>query len=95
MCLNQAVDARFAFWGKPVVILQSLLDFLVGELRWRDAVNAMRPSRARMHCIVWTVNDPGEMCELVRLGFDGIITDEPGQLRTIVRHWGRPGNCRP
>jgi glycerophosphoryl diester phosphodiesterase len=93
--LNQAAKARFALWGKPVISLQSERDFLLEELQRRDAVNARRSPGARMRYLVWTINDPEEMCELVRLGVDGLITDEPGQLRTIVRHWGQAGLCPP
>jgi len=93
--LNQAAEARFALWGKPVVSLQSERDFLREELQRRDAVNARRPPGARMRYLVWTINAPEEMCELVRLGVDGLLTDEPGHLRTIVRHWDRPDACPP
>jgi glycerophosphoryl diester phosphodiesterase len=67
----------------------------LGGTRGTDAVNARRPPGARMRYLVWTINDPEEMCALVRLGVDGLITDEPGHLSTIVRHWGRPGTCPP
>jgi glycerophosphoryl diester phosphodiesterase len=93
--LNQAAEARFALWGTPVVSLQSERAFLRAELRRRDAVNARRPPEARMRYLVWTINDPAEMCALVRLGVDGLLTDEPGHLSTIVRHWGHPGTCPP
>ena len=93
--LNQAIEARFALWGTPVVSLQSERAFLRAELQRRDAVNARRPPGARMRYLVWTINDPEEMCELVRLGVDGLLTDEPGRLSTLVRHWGRPGTCPP
>ena len=93
--LNQAVEARFALWGTPVVSLQSERAFLREELQRRDAVNARRPPGARMRYLVWTINDPEEMCVLVRLGVDGLLTDEPGHLSTMVRHWGRPGTCAP
>ena len=93
--LNQAAEARFALWGKPVVSLQSERAFLREEIQRRDAVNARRPPGARMRYLVWTINDPEEMCALVRLGVDGLLTDEPGHLSTMVRHWGRPGTCPP
>jgi len=32
----------------------------------------------------WTVNDPGEMARLVRLGLDGICTDRPDLLTQIL-----------
>lgn len=33
---------------------------------------------------VWTVNDPQRMLEMAAAGVDGIITDDPGQLRQIL-----------
>jgi glycerophosphoryl diester phosphodiesterase len=32
----------------------------------------------------WTVNDPSEMRKLIELGVDGIITDYPDRLRTVM-----------
>jgi glycerophosphoryl diester phosphodiesterase len=42
---------------------------------------------------VWTVNDPEEMAELVRLGVDGIVTDRCDLLvdvleRSEASNWG-------
>jgi len=91
---NQVADAHFALWGEPVLTLQSARDFLRKELQRRDAVNATRPPRDRLRFIVWTVNDENDLCELVGLGVDGIITDEPDRLRTIVEHWGGHGTCQ-
>lgn len=34
--------------------------------------------------IVWTINDRAEMRELLDLGVDGIITDRPDLLRTLI-----------
>jgi len=90
---NQVAGARFAFWGEPVVTVQSWRDFLLAELRRRDAVNATRPPQARMHFIVWTINDGSNLCALVGAGVDGIMTDDPDRLRAIVQHWGQPGHC--
>jgi glycerophosphoryl diester phosphodiesterase len=89
--LHQAAAARFALWGTPVVNLQAERAVLRAELQRRDAVNARRPPEARMRYVVWTINDPEEMGALVRLGVDGLFTDDPGHLHTLVRHWGRPG----
>jgi glycerophosphoryl diester phosphodiesterase len=33
---------------------------------------------------VWTVNDPEEMHLLIDLGVDGIMTDRPSVLRTLL-----------
>jgi glycerophosphoryl diester phosphodiesterase len=91
---NQVAGARFAFWGEPLVTVQSWQDYLLQELRQRDAVNATRPPEARLRFIVWTINEPSDLCDLIGLGVDGIMTDEPDRLRAIVRSWDRPGSCR-
>ena len=44
-------------WGEPVATVQSWQDFLVAELRRRNAVNATRPLQARLRFIIWTIND--------------------------------------
>jgi hypothetical protein len=75
------------------VTIQSWQDFLVAELRRRDAVNATRPPRARMRFIVWTINGGSDLCALVGAGVDGIMTDDPARLRAIVQHWDQPGHC--
>ena len=91
---NQGAEARFALWGKPVITLQSARDFLLNELQRRDAANATRPPQARMHFIVWTVNDASDLCDLVGLGVDGIITDEPDRLQAVVQSLRQHGTCR-
>jgi glycerophosphoryl diester phosphodiesterase len=90
---NLRAGARFALWGEPVITVQSWRDFLITELRRRDAANAKRPPQTRLRFIVWTINDGSDLCELVGLGVDGIMTDYPGRLSAIVRHWGQPGSC--
>jgi glycerophosphoryl diester phosphodiesterase len=91
---NQQIGARFAFWGEPVISLQSWHDFLIAELRRRDAANATRPPQARMRFIVWTINGDGDFCTLVGFGVDGIITDNPARLHAMIQNWGQPGSCR-
>ena len=53
----------------------------------RTMVNARYVAWARRHGYrvnVWTVNDPDEMCRLVGLGVDSIITDVPDVLHQIL-----------
>lgn len=39
---------------------------------------------AGMRVVPWTVNDAERMRELVDLGVDGLVTDEPGLARTVL-----------
>ena len=73
--------------------VQSWQDFLVAELRRRNAFNATRLRQARMRFIVWTINDRSDLCALVGAGVDGIMTDDPSRLRVIVQRWGQPDPC--
>lgn len=45
-------------------------------------VNAMRARNIQVH--VWTINDSDEMQRLLDLGIDGIMTDYPHILKTIL-----------
>ena len=39
---------------------------------------------ARLPVWTWTVHDPGQMEQLVRMGVDGIVTDVPGALNATL-----------
>jgi glycerophosphoryl diester phosphodiesterase len=39
---------------------------------------------------VWTVNKPGRMRDLIKMGVDGIITDYPNQLRQVLEELNLP-----
>ena len=43
-----------------------------------------------LRVIPWTVNDPGAMRAQIEAGADGIITDYPTRLRTVLAELGRP-----
>jgi len=58
------------------------------SLRVCDArfVRYMRQIGLPVH--VWTVNDEAAMDTLLELGVDGLITDRPEVLRTVLRRRG-------
>ena len=40
--------------------------------------------------IPWTINNPADMERLIGWGVDGIITDYPDRLRTVMQQRGLP-----
>ena len=43
-----------------------------------------RAHRLGVRVVVWTVDDPEQMHELLDMGVDGIITDRPDLLRAVM-----------
>ncbi len=39
---------------------------------------------AGYYCVVWSVNDPGQMQQFINLGVNGIITDKPDLLKNFI-----------
>ena len=48
----------------------------------RDFVNKVKARNLKLHA--WTVNEIGEMERMINLGVDGIITDYPGPLLSLL-----------
>ena len=44
--------------------------------------------RAHLKVIPWTVNDPATVNKLIDDGVDGLITDYPDRLRTVLAERG-------
>jgi glycerophosphoryl diester phosphodiesterase len=53
------------------------------KLATAEIVDAAHRSGLEVH--VWTINDQLQMQEMLALGVDGIITDYPGRLLTLLR----------
>ncbi len=53
---------------------------------WRDlsAPELKEAQALGLSVVVWTVNDSGDMEDLIDMGVDGIITDYPDRLRAIL-----------
>jgi len=53
---------------------------------WRNVTPELLAQARTLGILVvpWTVNDPAEMAGLVDMGVDGLITDYPDRLRTVL-----------
>lgn len=47
-----------------------------------------------LRVIVWTVNDPAHMADLIDRGVDGIVTDDPATLNQVLADKGLPQPAR-
>ena len=69
-----ALQVPPAFAGQPLVT-----EAFVAHARAHD-----------IHVHVWTINEEAEMARLLDLGVDGVMSDFPGRLRTLVDARPRP-----
>ncbi len=53
-----------------------------------SAASLARAHELGVKVIVWTVNTPARMHELMAMGVDGLITDYPNRLRAVMRERG-------
>jgi glycerophosphoryl diester phosphodiesterase len=59
-------------------------DFLAVNRGMANAAFIRSTKSVNKEVLVWTVNDPVSMSQMVSLGVDGIITDEPGLARDVI-----------
>jgi glycerophosphoryl diester phosphodiesterase len=79
-------------FGGDVPALVEAAGCAVWSPYFRD-VSAQTVQRAHdldLDVVVWTVNEPDDMRALIELGVDGIITDYPDRLRTVMSAYGLP-----
>jgi len=98
---NTGVNETLVFWGKafddldpeyepPAEFLQVPTQFDVGD-RIVDVLHPGFIPRAHeldMYVHVWTINDEQEMRDLIALGVDGIMTDDPPLLTKVINELG-------
>jgi glycerophosphoryl diester phosphodiesterase len=53
----------------------------------KDIVDAAHALGVEVH--YWVINDPGRMIELLELGADGVMSDDPALLARVAREWER------
>lgn len=99
---NTGVNETLVFWGKafddppdpdyepPAEFLQVPTQFDVGD-RIVDVLHPRFVPRAHelgMFVHVWTINDEQTMRELIEMGVDGIMTDDPPLLTRVIDELG-------
>lgn len=61
-----------------------------GPFRLVDAASVAAAHRRGLKMHVWTIDDEAEMRRLIALGVDGIMTDRPSLLRSVITSLAKP-----
>ena len=69
-------------FGSPAVAVQVPVTFQRVRIVTPRFIAAAHAAGLEVH--VWTINDPGEMRDLLAMGADGIMTDRPDLLRAVM-----------
>lgn len=82
---------RFASWSGPFASLWggfaegcAQIPIRQHGIRLVDAALVARAHEAGLQVHVWTIDDPAEMARLIDLGVDGLMTDQPAVLKTVL-----------
>ena len=60
------------------------VEFLAVSMRQANTALLRRAGRKKTPVYVWTVNDVDKMLDMLELGVDGIITDDPGLTADVI-----------
>jgi len=92
MATLETTRARLASIGLPVGVLRAACAQV--PVRWNGIkvvdhrfVQAMKTRGLHTH--VWTVNEPDEMNRLLDLGVEGLMTDRPALLKSVLQLRGQ------
>lgn len=82
--------ARAARANRPVRLPGSYVQIPTHVGRWRLLTPRLIDSahRSGLEVHVWTIDDPGQMEDLIDLGVDGLMTDRPSVLASILQRRG-------
>ncbi len=83
----QAIARRDTGYQPPGDALQVPPEYQSWKLVTPEIVSAAHRMGIEVH--VWTVNEPAEMAAMLDLGVDGIITDYPARLRSVLAERAR------
>ena len=88
--IQAAVRAGRSTAPDPMMLAMNRMGYDAMVVRARD-LSAARVEEAHalgLAVIPWTVNDPGDMEQVLALRVDGMITDYPDRLRSLLQSRG-------
>jgi len=86
----QEYNLSVASIGRPVATIcgYSIYKKIVAQdIQDAQKHNAAKPPVPIDAIIAWTIDDPDEMKDLIKLGVKGIVTNRPDTLRKVVENW--------
>lgn len=80
----EARSILLAEWSLPSALPRDRFDALGLRHSQIDQREVERAHQSGYQLLAWTVNQPGQMARLLDIGVDGIITDRPDHLSTLL-----------